>query len=160
MTTAAPGRARERRPLPRPEKDRLRLWLRLLRLTRRVDAELRLRLREEFHTTLPRFDVLAALSRADGGMMMTELSRMLMVSNGNVTGIVDRLVEEGLVSRTNRDGDRRASIVSLTQEGAERFSQLAEIHRRWVNELLGPFDCEETGMMIALIDRAMAREEA
>jgi DNA-binding MarR family transcriptional regulator len=140
-------------------KDRLRLWLRLLRLTRQVEGELRERLRTEFGTTLPRFDVLAALYRSSDGMTMTELSRMLMVSNGNVTGIVERLVEDGLVSRTIRDGDRRASIVSLTDGGARTFEDLACMHRRWVDKLLSDFDAEETGMMIALIDRAVNHGE-
>lgn len=140
-------------------KDRLRLWLRLLRLTRQVEGELRERLRTEFGTTLPRFDVLAALYRKAQGMTMTELSRLLMVSNGNVTGIVERLVEDGLVSRTSRYGDRRTSIVRLTDKGAETFEELARVHRGWVGRLLSDFDAEETKMMIALLDRAVKHEE-
>ncbi|TIS81978.1 MAG: MarR family transcriptional regulator, partial [Mesorhizobium sp.] len=84
-------------PLPVPSgpgKDRLRLWIRLLRASRTIEAELRERLKKEFDTTLPRFDVMAALYRAPEGMLMSDLSRFLLVSNGNVTGIVDRLVSE------------------------------------------------------------------
>ena len=137
-----------------PAKDRLRLWLRLLRLTRQVEATLRERLRLEFQMTLPRFDVLAALDRTSDGMMMSELSRMLMVSNGNVTGIVDRLVEEGVVLRTVRNGDRRASIVKLTPKGKLLFGDLAKVHRQWIDELLGGLGSEEAHIAVDLLGRA------
>jgi DNA-binding MarR family transcriptional regulator len=137
-----------------PGRDRLRLWLKLLRLTRRIEGELRERLRVDFQMTLPRFDVLSALDRSSEGMMMTELSRMLMVSNGNVTGIIDRLVEDGLVLRSLRDGDRRASVVRLTEKGKLRFAELAEVHKQWVDELLGGLDSEEAHAVIGLLGRA------
>jgi DNA-binding MarR family transcriptional regulator len=95
-------------------KERLRLWIRMLRASRTIESELRDRLKKEFDTTLPRFDVMAALYRCPEGMLMSDLSRFLLVSNGNVTGIVDRLVSEGLVSRSRRNGDRRTSMVRLT----------------------------------------------
>ena len=93
--------------ISKDSKERLRLWIRMLRASRSIEAELRERLRQEFDTTLPRFDVMAALYRAPEGMLMSGLSRFLLVSNGNVTGIVDRLVSEGLVTRARRNGDRR-----------------------------------------------------
>ena len=127
-------------PLPTPSgpgKDRLRLWIRLLRASRTIEAELRERLKKEFNTTLPRFDVMAALYRAPEGMLMSDLSRFLLVSNGNVTGIVDRLVSEGLVARARRNGDRRTSMVRLTEEGTRTFARIATAHESWINELLG-----------------------
>lgn len=142
------------------DKCRLRLWLRLLRLTRQIEGELRERLRLEFQMTLPRFDVLAALDRAGDGMMMSALSRRLMVSNGNVTGIVDRLVEEGLVLRAIRDGDRRASIVHLTEKGKARFEELARVHKGWVDELLASLGPDDAAALIGLLDRATKHEEA
>ena len=103
------------RAVARPaSKQRLRLWLRLLRTTRAMEAELRERLRVQFRITLPQFDVLAGLARKDTGITMTELSRMLIVSNGNVTGIVDRLVAEKLVARRPAPDDRRSLLVRLT----------------------------------------------
>ena len=117
-------------------KQRLRLWLRLLRTSRAIEGELRERLRVGFDTTLPKFDVMAALDRRPAGMTMTELSRFLMVSNGNVTGIIDRLVSEGLVQRGQRNGDRRTSIVQLTKTGKDTFRTMAAAHERWVGELL------------------------
>jgi DNA-binding MarR family transcriptional regulator len=117
-------------------KDRLRLWIRLLRASRIIEAELRERLKAEFDTTLPRFDVMAALYRTPDGMMMSDLSRFLLVSNGNVTGIVDRLVLEGHALRAQRNGDRRTSIVRLTNKGKELFQTMAAEHERWVDELL------------------------
>ena len=130
-----------------PSKARLRLWLALLRATRGIEAELRNRLRLHYGVTLPRFDVLAALYRFESGMLMSELSRFLMVSNGNVTGIVDRLVEDGLVLRTARRGDRRASVVRLTAMGRERFAELAAAHEGWVDELLGPLEPGDAAAM-------------
>ena len=120
----------------KPSKDKLRLWIRLLRASRTIESELRERLARKFDTTLPRFDVMAALYRTPEGMLMSDLSRFLLVSNGNVTGIVDRLVAEGLVQRGQRNGDRRTSIVRLTKPGKDAFKTMAAAHERWVGELL------------------------
>lgn len=117
-------------------KERLRLWIRLLRASRSIESELRERLKRDFGSTLPRFDVMAALYRETGGMAMTDLSRFLLVSNGNVTGIVDRLVADGYVARSKREGDRRTSIVRLTAAGREIFTRMANAHEAWVDELL------------------------
>ena len=121
-------------------KERLRLWLRLLKSTRVVEAELREKLRLEFASTLPRFDVMAALHRHPKGLKMSELSRFLMVSNGNVTGIVDRLTEEGFALREQVPGDRRAARARLTKKGIEEFAQQAAAHEAWVDQLLAEID--------------------
>src|SRR6201985_1239397 len=100
----------------RPESDskaRLRLWIRLLRASRLIEGVARERLKSQFNATLPRFDVMAALSRKPDGMLMSEISRFLMVSNGNVTGIVDRLVSDGFVARAQRHGDPGTSLLRL-----------------------------------------------
>ena len=122
---------------PADNKERLRLWIRLLRAARIIEGTLRERLKRDFDTTLPRFDVMAALYREPQGMLMSDLSRFLVVSNGNVTGIVDRLVTDGFVQRSNRDGDRRTSIVRLTEAGTAQFRLMAEAHEGWVAEMLG-----------------------
>ena len=132
-------------------KDRLRLWLRLLRASRLIEAELRARLRTEFDTTLPRFDVMAALYRVPDGMMMSDLSRFLLVSNGNVTGIVGRLASEGLVTRSRRNGDRRTSMVRLTAAGAAHFRTVAAAHERWIAELLGGVGEDEARRLAAML---------
>ena len=132
-------------------KDRLRLWLRLLRTTRCLENELRNRFRGEFETTLPRFDLMAALYRQEKGLTMTELSRALMVSNGNVTGLVDRLVEDGSVRRSAIDGDRRAIRVGLTAKGRASFEAQAKSHEVWINGLLGSIKQQETANMIRLL---------
>jgi DNA-binding MarR family transcriptional regulator len=138
---------------PRPlSKQRLRLWLRLLRASRAIEGELRERLRREFAMTLPQFDVLAALERAEAGMSMTELSRQLMVSNGNVTGIIDRLVAEKTVSRQAPAGDRRSFIVRMTPKGAAQFAVAAKALERWVDELLSGFDADQAELMIGHLD--------
>lgn len=128
-------------------KEHLRLWLRLLRTTRRVESELRERLRLQFNTTLPRFDVMAALSRHPEGLKMNELSQQLKVSNGNVTGIISRLVEDGWVERIAIEGDRRATRVLLTRAGTEQFHQMAQAHEHWVDELFSSLSSQETHHM-------------
>jgi DNA-binding MarR family transcriptional regulator len=126
-------------PARRPEADskaRLRLWIRLFRASRLIEGVARERLKSQFKATLPRFDVMAALYRRPGGMLMSEISRYLMVSNGNVTGIVDRLVSDGFAVRAQRNGDRRTSFISLTREGRAFFAEMAAAHETWVDELL------------------------
>jgi DNA-binding MarR family transcriptional regulator len=134
-------------------KQQLRLWLRILRTTRGIEAELRERLRLEFNTTMPRFDVMAALARTPTGLSMTALSRTLIVSNGNVTGIVDRLVTDGLVVRLSSAQDRRTTFVRLTREGEKMFAEMAAVHERWIGELLGPLDTRGAADMTSLLDR-------
>lgn len=130
-------------------KTRLRLWLRVLKVSHIIERELRERLRVEFDTTLPRFDVMAALYRAEKGLNMSELSGVLRVSNGNVTGIVDRLVDDGLIMRIPVEGDRRAMIVRLTKKGRAHFLELAEAHEGWVSELLRSVEVPEAEQLIA-----------
>lgn len=132
-------------------KAHLRLWIHLLRSTRFIEAEIRDRLRRECDVTLPRFDVMAALYRKPQGMLMSELSRYLMVSNGNVTGIVDRLVENGQVIRAQRDGDRRTWVVRLTPRGLEEFEAMATLHEGWVNELLKDLSPGEADSLAAML---------
>ena len=132
-------------------KQKLRLWIRLLRASRAIEVQLRERLRVAFGVTLPRFDVMAALARKQEGMTMTELSRYLMVSNGNVTGIIDRLVSEGMVARSRHAGDRRATFVRLTPKGQQQFAIMAKAHEGWIAEILAGVGTAETESLIALL---------
>ncbi len=134
-------------------KARLRLWLRLLKASKHIEAELRERLRVEFDTTLPRFDVMAALYRAEAGLKMSELSGVLRVSNGNVTGIVDRLVNDGLIVRVPVDNDRRAMVVRLTGSGREHFARMAEQHETWINTLLSDVAPDDIPAIAELLGR-------
>jgi DNA-binding MarR family transcriptional regulator len=136
-------------------KEHLRLWLRLLKVNRRVEGELRERLRHGFDTTLPRFDVMSALYRNADGLKMSELSRLLMVSNGNVTGIVDRLSEDGFILREAVPGDRRAARVRLTGAGRAAFEAQAAAHETWVAELLGGLDGAESAQAGRLLKQAL-----
>lgn len=144
----------------RTSKARLRLWIRLLRSTRFIEAELRDRLRRQFDATLPRFDVLAALYRQPDGMLMSELSRFLMVSNGNVTGIVDRLVADGLVARAQRAGDRRTSSVRLTRKGIKEFERMAAVHERWVNDLFDTINRKDAESLSDVFKQLKTAQEA
>ena len=138
-------------------KQRLRLWIRILRSARAIEAEVRERLRIEFGVTLPQFDVMAALERKPAGMKMSELSRFLMVSNGNVTGIIDRLAADKLVTRKAPDDDRRAIVVRLTPQGASQFAAMARAHECWVNTLLSEFNAAEAGAVIHHLDGLSGR---
>ena len=136
----------------KPEADskaRLRLWVRLLRASRLIESAARERLKSQFNATLPRFDVMAALYRQPDGMLMSEISRFLMASNGNVTGIVDRLVSDGFVVRSQRNGDRRTSFISLTRKGRAVFAEMAAAHEKWVDELLGSVSARDADQLSA-----------
>ncbi len=124
-------------------KTRLRLWLKLLKVTGQTETALRRKLRKDHGTTLPRFDVMAALARHPQGLKMSELSSYLRVSNGNVTGIVDRLTEERLALRVAVKGDRRTHLARLTPKGRQAFSDLAMRHEKWVDALLGDLSTAE-----------------
>lgn len=140
-------------------KDRLRLWLRLLKAVRGIEAELRDRLRSEFDTTLPRFDVLSALSRHPNGLKMSQLSGVLRVSNGNVTGIADRLAEEGLVERVPVPNDRRATKLQLTDQGRAEFARQAKAHEQWIDTMLAGITAEDARQMAArLADYAATKQ--
>jgi len=159
MTAAAKARPRAAaRPTSQSmSKQRLRLWLHLLRATRAIEAELRERLRVQFAMTLPQFDVMAALYREEEGLRMTELSRRLLVSNGNVTGIVERLVSDGLVARESAASDRRSFLVRLTPKGEADFVVIAKAHQDWVSGILADFDAQESETIMAHLAGLPAR---
>ncbi len=133
-------------------KTRLRVWLHLLKASKLIENELKERLRLKFNTTLPRFDVMAALYRFEKGLKMSEISGVLKVSNGNVTGIVDRLVEEGTLVRVPVKGDRRAQLIKLTKKGREQFADIAEKHEGWVNEMMPGISVGDAEDLIEQLD--------
>ena len=139
-------------------KTRLRLWLKLLKASSRIEGELRRRFREECATTLPRFDVMSALQRSPKGLKMSELSGVLKVSNGNVTGIIDRLVQEGHVERIAIQGDRRAYLASLTDKGSKKFQEYALEHEMWINELLSDISLDDAKMITSLLSSISEKE--
>ncbi|MCZ4267359.1 MarR family transcriptional regulator [Rhodobacteraceae bacterium R_SAG6] len=134
-------------------KARLRLWLKLLKTSGSIEAELRRRLRERHNTTLPRFDVMSALSRNPEGLKMSQLSQFLRVSNGNVTGIVDRLTDDGLALRVAVPGDRRAQVARLTPAGEAEFARLAAEHEAWIDEMMAGLGADDITDMSALLDQ-------
>lgn len=134
----------------------LRLWLRLLSCTTRIEDTIRQRLREQFEITLPRFDLMAQLEREPEGLSMGELSRRMMVTGGNVTNIVDQLEQEGLVMRQSQPGDRRAFRVSLTLSGRKTFTAMAQEHEAWVVELLSPLNERQQKQLHELLNTLKA----
>jgi DNA-binding MarR family transcriptional regulator len=129
----------------------LRIWLRLLTCTHLIEQRVRSRLREEFSTTLPRFDLMAQLERHREGLKMNELSRLLMVTGGNVTAIVDQLEKEGLVERLDEPADRRAFCIRLTKAGERSFGEMARAHEEWVVELLAGLSRREHEELLKLL---------
>ncbi|MEM6834023.1 MAG: MarR family winged helix-turn-helix transcriptional regulator [Pseudomonadota bacterium] len=131
----------------------LRLWLRLLSCVMVIEKQVRRQLIDQFGTTLPRFDLMSALDRRPDGMVMSDLSKSLMVSSGNVTSVVDRLIEDGFVSRTTAANDRRSIIVSLTPKGQKEFSRMAKAHEEWFDTLFSDLtDYEIERLLIRLGD--------
>ena len=127
----------------------LKLWLRLLASTTQIEAEIRRRLRAHFDISLARFDYLAQLYRHRDGLKMNQLSRHLMVTTGNVTGLTDDLERDGLVQRANDADDRRTWRVSLTAQGTRIFERMAVEHERWIIELFGGLDARSVEQMHA-----------
>lgn len=142
----------------------LRLWLRMLTCTQLVEKQVRSLLRERFDTTLPRFDLMAQLERAPDGLKMNELSRRMMVTGGNVTGITDQLVAEGLVERIDVEGDRRAYRVRLTPKGRKQFNDMAREHESWIVQAFSGLSDKDISSLHRLLgkvkDHTIARQEA
>lgn len=132
------------------QKAQLRLWLRMLSITKMISQEIRRRLRTDFNATLPQFDILAQLYREPQGLRLGELSRRTMVTNGNITGLADRLESDGHVVREALEGDRRVTVAKLTRKGREHFTIMAKAHEGWLRELMA--DVDE-----ASIDAALSR---
>ena len=140
----------ERSPVGAGSMD-LRVWVRLLSCAKIGEKQLRRNFEEQFDTTLPRFDVMAALYRAPQGLRMSALSRALLVSNGNVTSIVRQLQEQGLVQSVTDPRDARSAIVTLTKAGHAQFLTLAEAHHRWIAEVFRDFPAERMAALLELL---------
>jgi DNA-binding MarR family transcriptional regulator len=131
----------------------LRLWLRLLTCSQLIEHHVRSRLRSRFGITLPRFDLMSQLERHPKGLKMNELSRRMMVTGGNVTGIVDQLVKEGLVQRVVEPADRRAFRVRLTRAGEKAFAEMARAHEEWVVALVAGLGRRDSDALMQLLAR-------
>jgi DNA-binding MarR family transcriptional regulator len=141
---------------PGDHESELRLWLRLLTCTTLIEGEVRRRLRQEFDVTLPRFDLMAQLDKAPGGMTLGELSRRMMVSNGNVTGLSERLMALGLLDRRQSRSDRRAQLVSLTPEGRRVFRTMARAHEGWIAEIFSNLTSADIDALMRLLAKTKA----
>jgi len=131
----------------------LKVWLRLLTCTTLIEREVRQNLRERFDTTIARFDLLSQLDRAPKGLTMGELSSRLMVTNGNVTGLTDALVREGLVSRAPEPGDRRSLRIRLTAAGKQSFDAMTPVHEGWIDRLMAGLTRAEMAHLLELLGR-------
>jgi DNA-binding MarR family transcriptional regulator len=152
MNDAAPLLDRES-ALASDTKLELKVWLRLLTCTTLIEREVRQNLRERFDTTIARFDLLSQLDRAPKGLTMGELSSRLMVTNGNVTGLTEALVREGLVSRAPEPGDRRSLRIRLTAAGKEFFDAMTPVHERWIDRLMAGLTRAEMAHLLELLGR-------
>jgi DNA-binding MarR family transcriptional regulator len=141
---------------PADHEAELRLWLRLLTCATLIENEVRSRLRDSFDVTLPRFDLMAQLDKAGSGMTLGELSQRMMVSNGNVTGLVDRLVEQKLIERRPSPTDRRAMLVNLTPEGRKMFRVMARTHESWIAEIFGELSRSDIEQLMQLLAKTKA----
>ena len=132
-------------------RDSVRLWLRLLSCTMVIEKRIKRGLADQFATTLPRFDILAALDRADAGLSMSALGRALLVSNGNITGLVQTLLRDGDVTMAAAPGDRRTAVVSLTDAGRDRFRAIASSHHDWIDAMFAGLPAADKAQMLGLL---------
>ncbi len=139
--------------ITRDDHEALRLWLRLLATTNLIEGRIRRRLQDQFATTLPRFDLMSQLDRAPDGLKMGELSRRMMVTGGNVTGITDGLEAEGLVARSPDPEDRRALRVRLTAAGRRAFRLMASEHEGWIVDLFAGLEPAQRSTLADLLGR-------
>ncbi|HYD82144.1 MAG TPA: MarR family transcriptional regulator [Paucimonas sp.] len=139
--------------LTQDDHQSLKLWLRMLSCTVMIENEIRSRLRNEFGITLPRFDLMAQLERHPEGLRMGELSKRMMVTGGNVTGITDQLEQEKLVVRVPDPADRRAYSVKLTAAGRRAFARMASVHEAWIDDMLGGLAGAEKAKLIELLSK-------
>ena len=144
---------------PAQHPEALRLWLRMLTCTQLIETQVRASLRDQFETTLPRFDLMAQLERSPEGLKKNELSRRMMVTGGNVTGITDQLVAEGLVERAEVPGDRRAFRVKLTPKGRTQFIEMALQHEAWIVEAFGGLTEKEIATLHRLLGKVKAHTQ-
>jgi DNA-binding MarR family transcriptional regulator len=150
---AMPATSDRESALMSDDKLEIKLWLRLLTCGNLIESAVRARLRQTFATTLPRFDLLAQLDRAPAGLTMGELSSRLMVSNGNVTGLTDALVREGLVSRLPEPDDRRSLRIRLTAAGKRAFDAMTPTHEQWIDEMMAGLTRAEMARLLELLGR-------
>jgi DNA-binding MarR family transcriptional regulator len=141
---------------PEDHGDGLRLWLRLLTCTNLIESEVRSRLRARFDVTLPRFDLMAQLDRAPDGMTLSDVSKRMMVSNGNVTGLVERLVESGHLDRRTSDRDRRVQVIRLTKVGRAEFRKMAAEHETWIADMFSDLGDKDVRELMRLLARTKA----
>lgn len=134
-------------------KQSLRVWIRMLRATTLIEKRIRSHLKSGFDSTLPRFDVLAALSREKAPVTMSELTAHLLVSNGNVTGLVNRLVEDGLIAREVDPDDRRSQLVVLTPAGRDAFRDMAVAHESLVDSFFAQLSDDEMEALLKLTEK-------
>jgi DNA-binding MarR family transcriptional regulator len=135
------------------KKQELRIWLRMLSTTKLISQEIRRRLRVEFGATLPQFDLLAQLYREPEGLRLGEISKRTMVTNGNITGLVARLEEDGLIFRETPGDDRRVTVARLTDAGRSAFAEMARTHELWIHELMADIDPSAVSTLISTMDQ-------
>ena len=142
--------------LPEDHGNEIRLWLRLLTCTTLIEGEVRGRLRERFDVTLPRFDLMAQLDKVPDGMTLSDVSKRMMVSNGNVTGLVERLVESGHLDRRTSDTDRRVQVIRLTKTGRAEFRKMAAEHETWISDIFSDLTPKDVRELMRLLARTKA----
>ena len=142
--------------LPEDHGEELRLWLRLLTCTTLIEGEVRRRLRGSFGVTMPRFDLMAQLDKVPGGMTLSDVSRRMMVSNGNVTGLVERLTESGHIDRRTSETDRRVQVIRLTRLGRADFRRMAAEHKAWIADIFADLTDKDVRDLMRLLAKTKA----
>ncbi|MGH7462883.1 MAG: MarR family winged helix-turn-helix transcriptional regulator [Longimicrobiales bacterium] len=139
-------------------KNSLRVWLYLLKCVKHLEQEMSVRFRTRFGSSLARFDVLAHLDRAGNeGLSTSQLAARLLASKGNITRLLDRMKQDGLISRSDHVHDRRVSTIRLSVRGAELFRRMAPEHETWSHQVLAELTPVEKEELVALLRRVRDR---
>ncbi|WIY52702.1 MarR family transcriptional regulator [Devosia sp. YIM 151766] len=138
---------------PEDHHDQLRLWLRLFSVGRLMENDVRSRMQQQFDVTLPRFDILSQLYRVPDGLNLGELSKRLMVSPGNITSVIKRLMDDGFIIRTQNPDDRRENIVRMTPMGREKFARMAAANEEWIRDLTKDLSAADVRTLLSLLQK-------
>ena len=138
-------------------RDDIRTWLRLVKAVLPMEREVNRMFQHEFGQSLPRFDVLSQLERSrPGGHAVGVLADLLIASAGNITRLISRMEDEGLVHRTMADGDRRRQIVVITNKGLDLYRTMEDRHTRWCVERMAGLSADEKADLQRLLIKLRA----
>jgi DNA-binding MarR family transcriptional regulator len=136
---------------------RMRAWLAMVGCFTSVERSLRRHFNHVFRSSLPRYDVLMALVHFPDGLTMGQLASKLMVSKGNMTGVVRRLQQNNCVRQASSRHDRRVRVVTLTSKGRTLWEQMHGEYRSVIEDVLSQLSKTESRLLTQSLMQAQER---